>query len=121
MNHESPKAAANRRKYALVRSTFREWSQQCMVCTFRECTEVHEICNGPDRQVALGRRETWLALCRRCHDEIGDKSLWPVERQLAVKLLHDPEWFDPEAVNIIRGRDPDAITIVEISPFLKLK
>ena len=118
MNHESPKAAANRRKYALVRSAFKGWAHKCMVCGNREATEVHEIANGFARQEALGKRETWLALCHWCHEKLGDKHMWPVAKQLAVKLVKDPEWFDPVVVNVLRGRDPEAITLVEISEYL---
>jgi len=121
MNQESPKAAANRRKYALIRSAFKSWAHRCMICHVREVVDVHEIANGPARQEALGKREAWLALCRGCHEDVDDKRLWPVERQLAVKLVNDPEWFDPVIVNVLRGRDPEAITLVEIAQYLKVK
>ena len=121
MNNESPKAAANRKKYALVRSAFKGWAHKCMICSNREVVDVHEIANGPARQEALGKREAWLAVCRMCHDQLSDKNMWPVARQLAVKLVKDPEWFDPVVVNILRGRDPEAITLVEIAEYLKVK
>lgn len=121
MNAESAKAAANRRKHALARSAFKSWAHKCMLCRVREVVDVHEICNGPARQKALGMRETWLAVCRCCHEDLDDKRLWPVTRQLAVKLLRDPDWFDPQVVNELRGRDPEAITIIDIAPHLELK
>jgi len=45
---------------------------------------------------------------------VGDYSVWPIEAQLAVKEIRDPEYSDREEVNRIREREPGAITAAEV-------
>jgi len=82
---------------------------------------VHEIARGTGiRSKAFGRREAWCAVCTTCntHDLCGYE-LWPLARQLAVKLVTDPAWFNLQVFNVeIRGRAPDAITLEDIAPYL---
>jgi hypothetical protein len=88
---------------------------RCMICG--SCTgggDVHEIARGVSRKDSYHNRAAWLLLCRQCHDEVGNYMLWPIVRQLAVKLVADPDYFDLEAVNLLRGRDRDAITLQEV-------
>jgi hypothetical protein len=94
--------------------------QQCQLCSLIWATEVHEICSGPARQKALNHRETWLALCRGCHQRMHTPSDFSIERQLALKLLVDPEYFNLELVCQLRGRAPTAITLADVSPYLSL-
>jgi cytochrome c553 len=77
--------------------------------------EVHEIARGPSRKQAVQERACWLLVCRRCHEELGDYSKWPLARQLALKLLQDREHFDLRKFNVIRGRAPNAITMREVN------
>jgi hypothetical protein len=53
---------------------------------------------------AQAERCCLLHLCRDCHEEMGDYSRWPVERQLVLKQLVDPEGYDLDRFNQIRGR-----------------
>src|SRR3989304_701614 len=76
--------------------------------------EVHEIARGPARKKAVESRCAWLLLCRRCHDAMGDLKKWPISRQLALKRIHDPEYYSRITVNSLRGRDPNAITETEV-------
>lgn len=119
MRNESKKAAYSRREFALSRNAYRDEFPRCQICHFRSTTDVHEIARGPARQLALGIREAWLGVCRCCHDDLDDYSVWPIERQLAIKLLEDPAWFNPALVNELRGRAPTAITLVDIVPYLR--
>lgn len=102
-----------------------QWSEQmcfCFKCGYESLygtnLETHEIANGPARQAALKEPATWLRLCgafaNNCHEALHDKGEWPVDRQLALKLRCDPDNYDRVAVNLLRGREPEAITEAEV-------
>ena len=76
--------------------------------------DLHEICRGAHRQQAIGAGGCLLVVGRPHHDEMDDYSVWPIARQLAIKKRGDPEGYDRERVNEIRGRAPDAITEGEV-------
>lgn len=83
----------------------------------RLATDVHEIARGPARNKAIEVRACLLHLCRAHHDDMDDYSQWPIARQLALKKYSDPEGYDRVAVNLIRGRAPEAITEEEVDRF----
>lgn len=95
---------------------------RCMVCGdgwrfadyFPKVLDPHEIARGPARRKAVDCPAAWLVLCRQHHEEMGDYSVWPVVAQLALKRLRDPEHYDRQAVNLLRGRAPEAITDAEV-------
>ncbi|KKM93808.1 hypothetical protein LCGC14_1204730 [marine sediment metagenome] len=110
--------------------TRRQWSRQfcfCFKCgytsLFGDNLETHEIANGPVRQKALKEPATWLRLCNgfanNCHDAVQGKLEWPVFRQLALKKMYDPEHYDRVKVNLLRGREPDAITEKEVDEWVR--
>lgn len=67
-----------------------------------------------------GNRFAWFVACNDCNQGcLNDYSIWPLERQLAAKKIHDPENFDLVAFNTLRGRAPDAITEADIRPWLR--
>ena len=103
-----------------ARDEFRLEHIYCMSCGAL-ASDVHEICRGPHRARAVTERCTWLLLCRRCHDDMDGYAEWPIEKQLGCKLVHDPNWFDLDRVNEIRGRAPGAITLADIVPYLEVK
>lgn len=80
--------------------------------------EVHEITRGSNRQLGFVRRVTWLAVCQRHHDLFDDYSRFPPERQLALKLCSDPEYYDRVLVNQLRGRSANAITLADVAAYL---
>jgi len=84
-----------------------------MICNAKS-TDTHEIARGPARANAYALRLAWLRVCRRCHDELGDYSKFPISRQLFLKKTNDPEYYDRQRVNELRGRQPDAITEEEV-------
>jgi hypothetical protein len=102
-----------RRKYMAS-----NWS--CQVCVSRRASDCHEITRGAYREKALRHRAAWLAVCRECHEELGDYRAWPITRQLAVKLLADPWHFDLAVVNEIRS-DREPIELAEVTKWLRLK
>ena len=83
--------------------------------------EVHEILRGIHRKEASNHRCTLLLLCRVHHDAMGDYSIWPIARQLARKLLVDPEYFDLEKICEIRGYGKDEFTLTDIVKYLRMK
>lgn len=95
---------------------------RCMVCGdawrfadyFPKVLDPHEIARGPARRKAVDSPAAWLVVCRQHHDEMGDYSVWPVVAQLALKRLRDPGNYDRQAVNLLRGRAPEAITDAEV-------
>ena len=79
--------------------------------------ETHEIASGAARQKALTEPATWLRLCYAHHRGrygVHDLSVWPIARQLALKKLCDPEHYDRVKVNLLRDRQPEAITEDEV-------
>lgn len=117
----SKKRAALNREAKPLRDDFRQMFTMCQCCCKRVASDVHEICRGSHREAALKERAAWLCLCRVCHDELDDYSQWPITRQLALKLVGDPEFFDLATVNTLRGRDENAITLAEVAKWLAVK
>lgn len=121
MKRMSAKRAKLIREAKPERDEYRDLFVMCQVCLRRKATDVHEICRGTHREAALRLRCAWLCCCRTCHrDELADASRWPISRQLACKLVGDPEFFDLELVNRLRGREVDAITLPEVAKWLKV-
>ncbi len=52
-----------------------------------------------------------MRLCGDCHDEV---SQWKVVRQLAMKKLADPDYYDRRLVNELRSKHPEAITEADV-------
>jgi len=116
-SRKKKKEDAERRE---LRSAFLWEHGVCMACEQAGATDLHEICRGAHRHRAKLNPITWLALCRSCHDEMDDYSIWPLERQCAVKFLRDYQRFDLEELNAVRGRAPHAITMEDIIAYLEL-
>ena len=93
---------------------------RCMLCGLEKCCmDTHEIARGPSRYAAYAERCTWLRLCRECHEQMGDYSVWPIERQLALKLSRDAAFYSTRVFNEIRGRAAFAVNIRDVVPYLK--
>ncbi|MCK9569292.1 hypothetical protein M0R72_10175 [Candidatus Pacearchaeota archaeon] len=73
--------------------------------------ETHEIARGVHRSKAVANPAAWMRVCSECHDTLGSMS---IVEQLALKKIHDPEWYDRVAVNRLRSRADEAITEAEI-------
>ncbi len=125
-------------KQAKLNRSVKDWRREficrtdkCQVCNRQyrdgvspgplEWLSVHEIAKGPVRGVAMKHRACCLVVCSKCNcDDLCDYSKWPIERQLAAKLLTDAEYFDLDLFNKVRGRAATAITLADIVPYLKL-
>jgi hypothetical protein len=85
-------------------------------------TELHEITAGKNRHKSLTTPAAILAVSRHGHDTIQG---WPIAKQLALKLLCDPEEFDLTAINAILGVKgqvaPTAITLMDVLSWLRLE
>ena len=107
--------------------TRNEWNEQhlrCFHCGLRSPSgdglETHEIARGAARQKALKEPATWLRLCNGfwngCHELVSG---WPLPKQLALKFLMDRGHYDRVKVNLLRGRQPEAITEEEVQVFVR--
>lgn len=72
--------------------------------------DVHEIARGCHRELAYRDPRAWLLLCRLDHEQMTASNGWDIPMQLALKKIRDPERYDLEFVNLIRGRQTGAIT-----------
>lgn len=117
MRRRNPQRAA---RDALLQEQRDLYRWEFPMCQWYGCdqpaAELHEIARGPARRAALAARAAWLNLCRNCHQQYGLSHL--VVLQLAVKKLADPEGYDRQAVNVLRGRQPEAITEAEVDSVL---
>ncbi len=103
-----------------TRRLFKE-NRRCHCCGSRKADDTHEISSGGSRQVGFGDRATWLAVCRKCHNDIhhNHKTKWPLARQLAAKKKHDPEYYDRKRVLEIKGLAETAVTEEEVDEWLE--
>ena len=106
MRRQSPKTAAIYRKHGPERKAFVEQMGCCALCgnTLDLCC--HEITNGPNRMKGFVERAAWLCLCSLCNcHNVTDRLEWPLEKQLALKLIVDPAGFSLTAIqNILAPR-----------------
>ena len=112
---------ADGRRTAPQRHGYKAEFLTCQCCAKKLSTDIHEIARGAHRERAMKHAAAWLALCRKCHDAMGDYSRWPITRQLALKLVVDAGRFDLAVINQIRGRDQDAITLADVARHLEVK
>lgn len=93
----------------LNRTTWGKQFDRCMGCGGKNLLQTHEICRGPFRAAATKEPAAWLRLCQVCHDDLP-----PIVVQLAWKKIGDPEHYNRVAVNLLRKRQPEAITEAEV-------
>lgn len=92
----------------------------CWVCFSQWRVWVHEFIRGGSRGVALDNRCCWFAACWECNSGcLDDASQWPVERQLAVKFLMDPDYFDLEKCCELKRVGPECYTMDDLKPYIE--
>lgn len=122
MKRVNPKTAKIRRQARDPRAQYVAEHFLCQVCGQRKATECHEIVRRSTAAKSILYRSTYIATCGDCHQhELGDYSRYPIARQLAVKLVNDPEHFSIEEVNRLRGRANSAITLADVARHLELR
>lgn len=117
MRYAGKKRQAKMRLCGPTRRAFVEAAVLCMCCAQEFATCCHEIARGSHRDAALQERLTWLATCWLCNTgPLTDATLWPLQKQLALKWIYDRAHFDLVGFNVLRGRAPGAIVMSEIIP-----
>ena len=74
--------------------------------------ETHHIVRGVHRGKATNRLCTLMRVCNEHHEKYLDGM--PIVVQLAIKQMFDPVHYDRVAVNVLRCRQPEAITQDEV-------
>ena len=125
MRRESLKRQALRRKVKAAERAFLEEHSSCARCG-RKDPAIHHIIAGPNRGRALEVRAAWLPMCSICNCYLmEDKALWPLTRQLALKLITDPNHFDLGEINRLLAPEgaqtiPQRFTLADIVGHLGL-
>jgi hypothetical protein len=90
---------------------------QCMAChvSARDARlDCHEILNGALRDKTLDEPCSLLVLCWNCNsNEMTDKKLWPVARQLALLQERSPDAYDLVRFNWLRNPDAPNYVVQE--------
>lgn len=111
--------------------TLQEWRYQhrdddCWACGRPSYAypphEEHHITSGVHRKAGKEVLANLVRVCRDCHT--GNESMhtgaWPIARQLALKKIHDPDTYDRVEVNLLRSRQPEAITEDEVDEWTRM-
>lgn len=117
MRYQSKSRARSERTDRPHRVAFVREYGFCWACFSSDRIDCHEMAKGCHRGQAIKKenRCAWFVACYQ-HNmfELNDYSVWPIARQLALKKIHDPAHYDRVAFNILRGREPDAISAAEV-------
>lgn len=115
MPRQSEAKRKERRDTDGPRRLYRLEFQTCQCCEVRKSRHTHEMAGGGARAQSVYHRETFLAVCVKCHKAIHETSDWPVSRQLYQKQKHDRAFYCRRTVNRLRGRNEEtAITQEEV-------
>jgi hypothetical protein len=118
MRNKTPKRAALDRQTEKVAKAYREefiWCQRCKIC---RATDIHEIASAAARAQARGERCCLLALCRECHEALHEDRV--IAKELALKLVVDPEHFNRSRVLELMGYADTHITMDDIADHLEV-
>lgn len=121
MRRQSKKTRAVYLEWGPVRQAFLDEHPRCALpdCP-RASQAVHEITSGSARMAGFVERATWLGVCYICNCErLTDAVKWPKARQLAAKMLQDPEGFDLEKFHAAYGRPMTAVPADEVLEYLR--
>lgn len=115
----SKKRAKLNREAWKEREEFRKLFPLCCWCGVRDPANhtIDEIVRGSSRGLAIVDRRAWLPACYDCNSVI--LTGMTIEHKLAIKLCIDPEYFDLQFINRIRGRAPGSITLADVAEWLK--
>lgn len=106
MRFQGKDQAAAYRLHGPERRDFLEKFWTCAVCGSCAGVDVHEMTPGKNRMRAFGVRAAWLPACAVCNcDRLTDKTEWPLARQLALKILVDPAYFNLTEIRRILAPD----------------
>ena len=114
----TPKRRKLNEIYTTWRVEFIQSVGHCEICGALP-HEVHHIARGIYREKAMCERCAVLALCHHCHTEVVDD--WPLPRQLAALACSRPMDLNIPQFNMLRDRELDAITFLDLLPFLEMR
>lgn len=86
---------------------------RCWLCGAHRLLQIHHIARGCNRERGRFVRANLIRTCADCHRDKLDSM--PVAQQLAIKREHDSEWYSRMTVNVLRGRQPDAISESDVT------
>ena len=77
----SKKRQRELREYAKLRKNYLEENPQCAVCGERKAQDIHHmgVAGGVKRGSNLNNMDTWLGVCRPCHNHIEMNKTWARE------------------------------------------
>src|SRR5688500_17522972 len=114
MRRVSTKRRALLQEVNPIRDDYRAMFPLCQWCRangYIVRSKLHEFSSCAARSASLGVRAALLQLCADSHRLMD----WlQVDAQPAIKRLVDPDGYDRRAVNVLRGRAPEAITEREV-------
>jgi len=68
----SKKRAEKDKVYLQLRKEFLTKNPKCMICNFNKPTDIHHTRIGANRNKYYLEVDTWMALCRNCHNDVHD-------------------------------------------------
>jgi len=68
----SKKRAEKDKVYLQLRKEFLTKNLKCMICNFNKPTDIHHQFIGANRNKYYLEVDTWMALCRNCHNDVHD-------------------------------------------------
>lgn len=113
MRTVSKKRAKLKRETDPQRRAFVETVKTCMVCDGAPAVDCHEIARGAAREAALQLPQLWLAVCRKCHDNLDDVQAFPSAKQLSYRIMHDIRRA-VFTLNEARGRAQTDVTVNDV-------
>lgn len=113
----SAKRAKLNRKVSPARKAYLKEMGKCAVMPWNQCSEVHEIAGGADREKALQEPATWLAVCRLGHEIVQHEMK---ARQLARKLLVDPTRYSLDKFNAVYSGKEYPVVQADVNQHLRL-
>ncbi len=113
---QPPPPAPDNRNSAKRRRDYRTANPICQGCDFAPSEHVHEITSGVARHYGEPDPDVQLVSCGDCHGWLHDKEIWPIERQIVLKLR-----VIVRKVNQYRGRSQSAIKMKDLIPVMDVE
>lgn len=117
INRISKKRAKVKRETDGPRAEYVQRMGRCAVYPYLPAVECHEIASGSDREKALYEPACWLAVSRQGHDVVQHEKK---AKQLARKLIADPENYDLEKFNAVYQGQESPVTNADVASYLTL-
>ena len=90
---------------------------KCRSVVHQSSLDCHEMVRKSAAPTSWGKTCNYLLLCRACHESIHRHNTH-LARQLAIKLMEDPRYFNLQQINKISGQR--AIQLPEVIRYVRL-